>query len=334
MNRRGSIELVVLLYFLTYLPNIIITKLVTSTPRPGAGRPLSGIETLPASLIVSLVFTAIFVWAAGWHRDAHATTIGGIRVPVPSRSTALSGIGTALVLFTVPLSFTLQGVSIPFIQLLMRGDILIVAPLVDLLFGRRVRWWSWAALALVALALVLVVHQRGGFDLPPLAILTVALYTLGYFVRLAVMTHTAKSGDRASVRRYFVEEKIVALPLAVLALAAISASGLGAQSGQLAFGFVGVWWDPVIVPLVAIGATLTIISVFAALILLDPRENSYCVPLERASSLVAGIAAAFLLYWIWGQKPPTLAETVGAGLLIAAILLLSIAPRLDRERRT
>ena len=48
----------------------------------------------------------------------------------------------ALVLFTVPLSFTFEGVSVPFIQLIMRGDILIIAPIVDLLFGRKVRWWS------------------------------------------------------------------------------------------------------------------------------------------------------------------------------------------------
>ena len=40
------------------------------------------------------------------------------------------GIGTAMVLFTVPLSFTIPDVSIPFIQLLMRGDILIIAPVV------------------------------------------------------------------------------------------------------------------------------------------------------------------------------------------------------------
>ena len=72
--------------------------------------------------------------------------------------------------------------------------------------------------------------MRGGFDLPPLAILTVVLYTIGYFVRLAVMTKVSKSGDPASVRQYFVEEKVFALPLSVAILAAISAmlTGLSA----------------------------------------------------------------------------------------------------------
>ena len=57
-------------------------------------------------------------------RRAWRATSAAARLPVPTRYTVLSGIGTALVLFTVPLSFTFTDVSIPFIQLLMRGDIL------------------------------------------------------------------------------------------------------------------------------------------------------------------------------------------------------------------
>jgi drug/metabolite transporter (DMT)-like permease len=214
----------------------------------------------------------------------------------------------------------------------MRGDILLIAPLVDLMFGRRVRWWSWVALLLVAIALLLVIHQRGGLFLPPLAIATVVLYTLGYFLRLAVMTRVSKSGDPAGVRRYFVEEKLVALPLSVVALAALSASGFGSQAGELAWGFLAVWSDPVIWPLIGIAVTLTIVSVFAAVILLDRRENSYCVPLERSASLLAGLAAAFILHWGWGLPAPTSMEMVGATLLVLAIVLLSLAPRWDAKR--
>ena len=328
---RFPLEGYVLLYFLTYLPNVIITKLVTSTPHPGLGRPLTGLETLPASLIISMVLTYLFIWLSGWHRDAHGVRIAGARVPVPTRYTLLSAIGTALVLFTVPLSFTFQGVSIPFIQLLMRGDILLIAPLVDLIFRRQVRWWSWAALAMVLIALVITLFDRGGLGLPPLAILTVVLYTLGYFIRLAVMTKVSKTGDPASVRRYFVEEKIVALPLSVAILAAISASGIGSQSGALGWGFISVWSDPVVLPLFAIGLTLTVVSVFAIIILLDARENAYCVPLERAASLVAGVGGALLLAWFWGLPMPRPAELVGAAILIAAIVLLSLAPRFSRR---
>lgn len=332
-TRRTSLELIVLLYFLSYLPNILLTRLVTTTPDAGLGRPLTGLETLPASLIVSLVLTYAFIWVSRWYRDAHRVQFAGASVPIPTWYTFLSGIGTSLVLFTVPLSLTFPGVSIPFIQLLMRGDILIIAPLVDLIFGRKVRWWSWTALALVAASLFFVIQQRGGLDLPPLAIATIVLYTLGYFIRLAVMTRVSKSGDPASVRRYFVEEKIVAIPLSIALLAALSASGFGSQAGELRWGFIDVWTSPALPYILGIGLTLTIVSIFAAIILLDARENSYCVPLERSASLLAGIASAFLLAIFWGQRAPTGAEVIGAAILILAIVLLSVAPRFDRMER-
>lgn len=326
-RRWLSLESTVLLYFLSYVPNVVVLKLVTSRPHPQLGRALTGLETLPATLILNMLMTYAFIWVSGWHRDAHGISVGGLRVPVPTRYTCLSALGTALVLFTVPLSFTFTDVSIPFMQLLMRGDILLIAPIVDLLFGRRVRWWSWVALGMVAAAILMVVRQRGGFALPPLALLTVALYVVGYFTRLAVMTHVAKSGDPASVRRYFVEEKIVALPLAVVALALLASSGIGVQAGELEWGFVRVWSDPVMGWIIFLGASLTVIGVFAAMILLDARENSYCVPLERSSSLLAGLVGAYLLYWGWDLPAPSASEMAGAIVLVAAIALLWIAPR-------
>lgn len=322
----------VALYLLFYLPNVILTKLITSTPNAALGRPLTGLETLPASLIISLILTYIFIFAAGWHKDANQVQWRGRSFPMPTRYTVLSGIGTSLVLFTVPLSFTFEGVSIPFIQLIMRGDILIIAPIVDMIFGRKVRWWSWTALVLVLIAMAITLTDRGGLYLPPLAILTVVLYTIGYFLRLLVMNRVSKTGDPASIRRYFVEEKIIALPLSVAILAAISASGIGGQSGELHWGFIDVWNDSVIWSLLGIGVTLTIVSVLAIIILLDKRENAYCVPLERAASLVAGVGGALLLAAFWGLKEPRPAELVGAGILIAAIVLLSLAPRYAAAR--
>jgi hypothetical protein len=129
------------------------------------------------------------------------------------------------------------------------------------------------------------------------------------------------------VRRYFVEEKMIALPLSVVALAAVSAAGFGEQAGELTYGFFDVWTDPVILPLFLIGATLAMIGVVAIIILLDPNENAYCVPLERAASLVAGVGGAVLLAWFFGGKMPRPAELAGAAILIAAIALLSLAPR-------
>jgi len=327
---RSSIELMALIYALTYLPNIVLTKALSTQVNPMLGRPLTGLELLPSTIIISAVFTYAFIWLSGWWRDAHQVEIGGRRFPCPTRWTLLSGLGTAMVLFTVPLSFTFVGVSIPFIQLLMRGDILIIAPLVDLIGGRKVRWYSWVALALCAVGLALTISQRGGINLPPLALLTIALYTIGYFIRLSVMTRTAKDGISGSARRYFVEEKIVALPVAIGFLALMSALGLGAQGDQLGFGFVTIWSSPQLPLIAAIGFTAFLVSIFSALILLAKHENSYCVPLERSASILAGLVAAFVLAWAIGTPAPTGAELGGAVLLIIAILVLSLGPRMGR----
>lgn len=327
----ASIELITLAYFLCYVPYILLTKWLSTTPYAPLGRPLTGLEVLPASLILSAVFTYAFTWATGWWKYAHQWRVGPLSVPVPSRWTLLSGIGTSLLLFTVPLSYTFEGVSIPFIQLLMRGDVLIIAPVVDMVTGRKVRWYSWVALALVLLGLVVALRDRGGFHLPPIAILTIVLYTIGYFIRLAVMTKVAKSGEPGSVQRYFVEEKIVGIPLAVLALAVISFVGVGAQGGELGWGFTEVWFSDQLPWLALVAVFLFLVSVFAAVILLDVRENTFCVPLERSASILAGIAAAFLLAYFGGLPYPRTAELFGAGLLVIAVVILSVGPHLGRK---
>jgi drug/metabolite transporter (DMT)-like permease len=135
------------------------------------------------------------------------------------------------------------------------------------------------------------------------------------------------------VRRYFVEEKVIALPLAVVILATISASGLSSGHGELRWSFVDVWTSSSMGEIFWICFTLTVISVVAIISLLDPRENAYCVPLERAASLVAGVGATLLLAWFWGLKEPRSAELIGAMILIAAIVMLSLAPRLFGEKK-
>jgi drug/metabolite transporter (DMT)-like permease len=331
LNRTPLVG-IVLLYMLAYIPYMVITKQLASTPAASLGRPLSALEILPATLMVSGLMTFVFIGLSGWWRAAHQRQIGGITLPVPTRWTFLSGICTALVLFTVPMSLTFQGVSIPFIQLLMRGDVLLLAPLVDLAFRRKVGWYSWVALVLVAIGLFLTIRQRGGLHLPPLAIATVVLYTIGYFGRLAVMTRVSKSGDPNDVKRYFVEEKIVAVPLSVVLLAMVPLLGLGTQGSQLAFGFFAAWSTPQILPILALAVLLFVVSIFSAIILLDPRENTFCVPLERSASIVAGIAASIILALVWGLPMPTTAEFGGALLMIAAVVLLSLAPAWDRRR--
>jgi hypothetical protein len=67
-------------------------------------------------------------------------------------------------------------------------------------------------------------------------------------------------------------------------------------------------------------------------ILLDKRENSFCVPMERSASILAGVIGTFVLSSFFGHKAPTSAELLGALLLIAAITFLSVGPIIDSRR--
>jgi hypothetical protein len=328
---RISIERATLLYALAYLPYIVLTRMMATTPASWLDRPLTGLEILPAMLTLAAVFTYLFMGLAGWTRDVTRVRVAGLALPFADRWTALSGLCTAVILFSVPLSYTFVNVSVPFIQLLMRGDLLLIAPLVDVIAGRRVRWWSWTALALVAAAMAIGFQARGLF-LPPLAIFTVVIYTAAYFCRLWVMSKVAKNDDPATLRRFFSEEKIVAFPLALLMLALITAAGGSDQAGELRRGFVEIWGKREIVYIAFCGAMVCLTGVFSAIILLDARENSFCVPLERSASILAGIVGSVILGLAWGVKLPSAGEFAGAALLIVAIGVLSFGPCLRSGR--
>lgn len=319
-------------YLLVWIPYIALTKGLSSISQPGLGRPLTGLEILPASLVLLLLMTYAFLAVSGWSRSASQMSLGGRSWPRPRPWTALAGAGAGLLLLTVPLSFTFKGVSIPFVQLLMRGDVLLIAPLVDLIGGRRVRWWSWVALALVATGMAVTIRQRGGLNLPLLCFVTLGVYCLGYLVRLTAMTKVAKTGAAGSLKQYFVEEQLVATPFAIVGLALIGFVGHGEQAEQIRWGFIHGWASPALRYLAMIAVLSFAQSVLAATILLDPRENSFCVALERSGSVLGGLAAAYVLSLFFAQPAPTPAELVGAILLIAAVVLLSVAPRLAKRR--
>jgi hypothetical protein len=321
-------ELLLLFYLVSYIPYAMLTRLLATMPAPLLGRPLQGLEEVPAVILLSAVPTYLFIWVSGWWRHAHHVTVLRRRFPRPTRWTLLSGAGAALLLLTVPLSFTFRGVSIPFMQLILRGDVLIVAPLVDLMAGRRVRWYSWVALGLVALGLTLTIHARGGLNLPLLAGITVVLYTIGYLIRLVAMTRIAKSGDASTSKGYFVEEQIVAIPLTLVVLALLSISHAGQQGAQLTFAFTGIWSSGQLSYLAILGGLQFLIGIFSVMILLDRRENTFCVPFERSASVLSGLAATYLLSAMSFGSPPATAEIGGAVLLMLAITLLSLAPRL------
>ena len=124
----------------------------------------------------------------------------------------------------------------------------------------------------------------------------------------------------------------MAMPLSILMLAALTLTPM-AQGTELSFGFVQIWSSGAMSLILPLSITFFAVSVFSALILLDKRENTFCVPFERAGSILAGVAASFVLAWAFAKPPPTTPELIGSVLLIAAVFLLALAPRWDARKR-
>src|ERR1019366_1944779 len=123
MTRRPiPLLAITLAYLVMWVPYISLTRYLAVASQGALGRPLSGFEILPISLTASWAVTYLFFAASGWWKAAHQFKLGTISLPRPTRWTVLAGVGAALLMIAVPLSYTFSGVSIPFVELLMRGD--------------------------------------------------------------------------------------------------------------------------------------------------------------------------------------------------------------------
>lgn len=294
---------------------------------------ISGFTLLPVSAAASLVGMFVFLTFKGWWRYAGHREVLGLRVPVPGRWTLLSGLCSAAIIGTTTLAYTLPGASIVFMMLLMRGGVLVLAPLVDALSGRRVRWPSWVALGLSLGAVVAATGTEVGGTLTLLALVDVGVYLTGYFFRLRAMSHLAKSGDAAVSIRYFVEEQMVATPALVGTLAVLALLGGDGILGELREGFTGFLSRGHLLEEVLVGLLSQGTGIFGGLILLDARENSFTVPVNRASSVLAGVVASWGLAAWMGLPGVGARELAGASLVIAAMGVLALPTLLAARAR-
>jgi hypothetical protein len=285
-------------------------------------------------VLAAVATLVVFLVATGWWRKAGRRTVLGLSLPFPRRLTFLSGLCSSGIIATTTLAYTFEGVSIVFVMLLMRGGVLVMAPLVDRITGRHVRWFSWSGLALSLASLVVAFtfdKKRGG-DLTLICALDVALYLTCYFVRLSLMSRLAKSSEPGANLRYFVEEGLVSAP-ALLLLLGLGALFLGGAPGeQLRAGFTTFWGRPVMWHGLAIGVLSQGTGICGGLIFLDQRENTFCVPVNRASSVLAGLVSSLWLGAAYGYRSVPPNELAGAGLIIGAISFLTIPPALARWR--
>ncbi|MBV9957328.1 MAG: hypothetical protein JO360_02870 [Acidobacteria bacterium] len=310
-------------YFSFYAPYCALIKATTAGYLPGTGDPVKGFRLLPpaaiATAVVLLASTTIF----GWWKYAGRRQLFGVSVIWPGRLVLLSGFGTAIIIGTTTLAYTFTGISILFALLLMRGGVLLIAPFVDFIFGRRVRWFSWVALALSLAALFLALADVRNYRMTLVAGLTIGSYLAGYLLRLPCINKLAKSNESETTYRYLVGEIVVATVVLVTLPAILAVIGRGSMMLELREGFTVFFSGIATLHGLMIGALYAGLYLFGTLIYLDARENTFCLPLNRGSSLLAGILATYVLSVLFAEPSPSLVQLTSSGLIIVALLVLS-----------
>jgi protein-tyrosine-phosphatase len=309
-------------YFTFYLPYSALIKIITKGLLPGVSPPVSGLRMLPSSLVSTALVMTLIIWLTGWWRHAERRRLFGLSVPLPGRAVALSGVGMAIIVATTALAYSFAGISILFVLLLLRGGVLLLAPAIDLACGRRVRWFSWIAGALCIAAVLLALSDVNNYKLSLAAILNIAAYLLGYMLRLPCMTQCAKCEDRATTLRYFVGEQLVSIALLITVPCILALVGWGAFGAALRQSFIHPWASSANGLALVVGALYACLCVCGTLIYLDRRENTFCIPLNRGSSVLAVAAASYALVF-FGEPPPGAAQLGGAGLIVVSLIFLS-----------
>ncbi|GAA3369326.1 hypothetical protein GCM10020367_11600 [Streptomyces sannanensis] len=316
-------------YFLSYIPYTMLVKALSSGVLPGTDAPDSGLVLLPAAAIGQLLVMPVFLGLSGWwRRYAGRREVLGRYMRFPAQHMWAAGFFTALIIATTTLNFTFAGVSILFMLLLMRGGVLILSPVVDATRRRRVRASSWVAVGFSLVAVAVTLADVTTYHLTIGAALSVAVYLAGYLGRFEIMSRVAKTGNRETDRRYFVEEHAAAPVCQVLLLAVAALAG----HPQLRAGFTTFLGTPEAAAAAAIGVAYEVLFVFGTLIYLDRREYSWCVPANRCASLLSGLAASFALAWLAGLAAPGAAQLTALSFVVCAVAALSF-PTLSRAGR-
>ena len=291
-SREGDpwrIWLLALGYFAFYIPYSALTKALSLGLLRGMTGPVSGFLLLPATAVATTVVLLLLVTAGGGWTSFDRRKIFGLMVPIVRARTLVSGVATAVIIATTTLNYTFVGISILFALLLMRGGVLIIAPVVDILLGRRVEAGSWVALGFSFLALAIAFADVGGYQMTLVAGLNIAAYLIGYSFRIPKMTKIAKSHDPELNRRYFHEETLIAAIALTGVPAALALIGHTEILLELRAGFTTFFSGPVVIPALLIGVLYGCLYVFGTGIYLDRRENTYCIPLNRCSEPAVGL---------------------------------------------
>ena len=315
-------------YYISYTPYSGLTKALSSGLLTKG--PIAGPVLLPISAIATGIGMLGFITAMGWWKYAGRREFFGVQVPFPRRLTFLSGICMATIMGTTTLAFTFGGLSIVLVLVLLRGGTLIIAPIVDRIVGRRVRWFSWTAMFVSLAAVLTALSEASTYTLTLAAVIDVAAYLAAYFFKLQFMSRLAKSDEREATLRYFVEEQMVASPLLVITLVVLSLIGAGDVMLGFRAGLTTFVTTPGAFFAALVGLSYAALCICTTLIFLDRRENTFCVPMHCGSSMLSGFTAAAILAYFFSQSAPTAAQNISAGFIAVALAFLSPLHHFDR----
>lgn len=125
---------------------------------------------------------------------------------------------------------------------------------------------------------------------------------------------------------------MVATPALVLILGTLALIDANPFMHNLRVGFTSFLDGPLVGVTLLIGLCSQGTGIFGGLVLLDKRENSYSVPVNRCASVLAGVVASYALVLWRDAEAPSWHELVGVAFIVQAILFLSL-PVLFESRR-
>src|SRR6185436_19249515 len=170
-------------YFLPYTPYSGLTKALSSGLFSSTHGPVAGPVLLPISAIAAVIGMFGFITVKGWWKYAGRREFFGVQVPFPRPLTFLSGVCLATIMGATTLAFTFGGLSIVLVLVLLRGGTLVIAPIVDRIVGRRVRWFSWTAMFVSLAAVLTALSDASTYTLTLAAAIDVAAYLAAYFFK-------------------------------------------------------------------------------------------------------------------------------------------------------
>jgi protein-tyrosine-phosphatase len=317
-------------YYISYTPYSGLTKALSNGLLPGVGGPVKGTVILPISAIATVIGMFSFITFKGWWKYAGRREFFGYQVPFPRPLTFLSGVCLATIMATTTLAFSFAGLSIVLVLVLLRGGTLIIAPVVDRIVGRRVRWFSWTAMFVSLAAVLMALSDASSYTLTIAAVIDIAAYLAAYFFKLQFMSRLAKTNERTATLRYFVEEQMVASPLLVIVLVVLALIGAGDVMMGFRTGLTSFVTTPGAFYAVLVGLSYAALCICTTLIFLDRRENTFCMPMHCGSSMLSGFTATAILALLANLSGPSMAQNVSAGFLVVALGFLSPLHHLDR----